>query len=77
MIPEEPENRTHLVAPKQFITVPILETIPDMQKLGDSMVSHMVGVVLSIVPRKRSPKVQKAHDSLGDTWNYRLLSTGR
>jgi hypothetical protein len=56
-----PGNETHLIAPEESVTLSILEPIPDMQELGDSMVSDMVRVFLSFIPRKGSSKIQKAH----------------
>jgi hypothetical protein len=51
----------HLVAPEELIASTILQTLPDVQELGDSMVPDMFCMLLGFVPGERGSKRQKTH----------------
>jgi len=52
----------HLVPPQKLVAVPILDTIPYVQKLSDAMIAYMLCEMLCLVPVERSSKRKEAHD---------------
>lgn len=58
---EEIVNIVYLVSPQQLITMPILEAVPDMQKLGDAMIAHMVHILEGVSPCEGSSEEEQAH----------------
>lgn len=52
---------THLIAPQELVTMSVLEAVPDVQKLGNAVVPYVVGVLLGLVPCKRSSKIKETH----------------
>ncbi len=55
---------TNLVTPEQLVTGAVLQSVPDVQKLSDSVVSNMIGVFFRFIPGQRSAKIQETHDLL-------------
>ena len=51
----------YLVAPKQLVSAPLLEAIPDVQKLRDPVGPDVIGVLLGLIPLKRRPKKKETH----------------
>ena len=51
----------YLVAPKQLVSAPLLEAIPDVQKLRDPVGPDVIGVLLGLIPLKRRPKEKETH----------------
>ena len=49
---------------QEFITVPVLESVPDVHELGNTMIPQMVGVNLCIVPGKSGD----IRDAVGGEW---------
>ena len=54
-------RQTHLVAPEELVSVPVLETIPDVQELRDSVSPDVIGILLGLVPGERSSEIEEAH----------------
>jgi hypothetical protein len=52
---------THLVSPEEAVTNTVLEAIPNVQELFDPVLSHMIGMLLSLVPRECSPQGEQTH----------------
>lgn len=50
--------------------MPVLEAIPDVQKLGDAMVPYMVGILFGVIPCERSSESEETH------WYKAVLSLG-
>lgn len=45
----ERESR-YLVSPEELITLPILETVPNIQELSDAVISYVICIVLCLIP---------------------------
>ena len=56
---------THFVPPQQFVAVPVLKTVPDVEELCYPMLAYMIGVLLCAVPVERCSKRKQAHDEMG------------
>ena len=56
-------RKTYLVAPEEFVPASVLEAIPDVQKLGNSMRPDVIRVLLGLVPGEGCAEVEEAHDS--------------
>lgn len=55
------KSRGHLITPKKLVACSAFQAIPGMKELGDSMFSHMVGILLGFVPFQRRARGQKSH----------------
>ena len=51
----------YLVAPEELVSVPVLDSIPGMQELSDTMGSDVVGELLRVSPSKWGTERLKAH----------------
>lgn len=51
----------YLVAPQKFITGSILNCVPGVEELGDTMMPNMVRILFRFFPGKRSTKVEQSH----------------
>ena len=66
--------RMYLVAPEQLVATPVLETIPDVQKLCDAVRPDVISVLFGFVPGKGRPEVEQTHGG----WSKReLQQTGK
>lgn len=57
----EDASGRYLVAPEELVTVPVLDSVPGVEKLGDAVLPDMGGVLACLVPSERCPEIQKAH----------------
>jgi hypothetical protein len=39
-----------LISPEKLITLPVLETVPNIQELSNAVVSYVVCIVLCLIP---------------------------
>jgi len=56
------ELEEYLIPPEELITLPVLEMVPNVQELSNTVVSYVIRIVLSLIPAERSPKRQETHD---------------
>lgn len=61
---------THLITPQQFVALSVLQPIPYVQKLGNSMAPNVVGILLSFVPNQRRSKIQQSHVGEKRRWRF-------
>ena len=54
----------YLVAPKQLVSAPLLEAIPDVQELRDSVCPDVIGVLFGLIPGERRPKKKQTHGDM-------------
>ena len=54
-------RQTHLVAPEELVSASVLETIPDVQKLGDAMGPDMIRIRFCLIPGQGSAEIEKTH----------------
>lgn len=52
------ESREYLIAPKEFITVLVLEAIPGVKKLCDTVKSDVISVAFCLIPGQRGSEIQ-------------------
>lgn len=51
----------YLVPPEKVVASSVLETVPDIQELGDPMRPDVICVVFGVIPGQRRPERQETH----------------
>lgn len=46
----EGESEEYLIPPEKLITLPVLETVPNIQELSDAVVSYVISIVFCLIP---------------------------
>ena len=57
-------RKTYLVAPEEFVPASVLEAIPDVQELRDSVCPDVIGVLFGLIPGEGRPKKKQTHGDM-------------